>query len=136
MQATALEARDQRSFGRRTLLDTNQLSELRNILSPCDLRKLIGDVIGVVQQCTRAIRSTRGRATADTLRNAYDLYGTAASFGLMPLACAAERVVTTAKTGEGPQPLSVQARELVSVGETTVEALLVWIDQAAPEKAA
>jgi len=135
MQAATLEVREQRSLGRRTLVDTTQLMALRDILSPRDLRKLIADVIGVVQQCTRAIRSTRGRATDDTLRNAYNLYGTAASFGLMPLASAAERVVSTAKTGQGPQ-LSVQARELVSVGETTVEALLVWIDQAAPEKAA
>ncbi|MFY8105427.1 MAG: hypothetical protein ACOVKO_00825 [Elstera sp.] len=135
MQAVALKNRGGRSFGRRTLLDTTRLAELRDILSPCDLRKLIGDVISVVQNCTRAIRSTRGRAGDDTLRNAYDLYGTAANFGLMPLAFAAERVVSSAKTGQD-NDLSAQARELVSVGETTVEALLVWIDQAAPEKAA
>ncbi len=135
MHRAASAKRDQVIVGRRTLLDTAQLTQLRDILSPRDLRKLIGDVIGVVQNCIRAIRTTRGRAGDDTLRNAYDLYGTAASFGLMPLASAAERVVSIAKTGQA-NDLPAQARELVSVGETTVEALLVWIDEAAPEKAA
>lgn len=135
MRAATFEAHESRPSGKRTLVDTTQLMALRDILSPRDLRKLIGDVIGVVQHCTRAIRSTRGRPTEDTLCNAYNLYGTAASFGLMPLASAAERVVSTAKAGQGPQ-LSAHARELVTVGETTVEALLVWIDQTAPDKAA
>ncbi len=135
MQTAALENQDHRLSERPILLDTTRLSEIREILSPSDLRKLIADVIHVVQNCTRAIRSTRGRVGDDTLRNAYDLYGTAANFGLIPLACAAERVVSSAKTGQ-TDDLPAQAGELVSVGETTVEALLIWIDQAAPEKAA
>ncbi len=122
-------------LGRRGLLDVNRLTELRDILPPRDLRSLIADVISVVQSCTRAIRTTRGRATDETLRQAYDLYGTAANFGLIPLASAAERVVAHAKTGKAAG-LTEEARTLVSLGETTVEALLVWIDHAAPEKAA
>lgn len=121
--------------GRRGLLDVNRLTELRDILAPRDLRRLIAEVISVVQGCTRAIRTTRGRTTDETLRHAYDLYGTAANFGLVPLASAAERVVAHAKTGR-TAGLTEEARALVAIGETTIEALLVWIDQAAPEKAA
>lgn len=135
MHAERLGGPERRIFGRGGPLDINRLMELREILPPRDLRSLIGDVIAVVQGCIRAIRSTRGRPTAETLRQAYDLYGTAANFGLGPLASAAERVVVSAKAGE-VAALPAQARDLVVLGETTVEALLVWIDEAAPEKAA
>lgn len=135
MRMGSMDQPSQALSARRGLLDVNQLTELRDILPPRDLRTLIADVISVVQRCTRDIRTTRGRATDETLRQAYDLYGTAANFGLMPLASAAERVVARAKTGK-TAGLSDEARMLVSVGETTVEALLIWIDHAAPEKAA